>query len=52
MMSEFCAKYEIQKFDIKSKYNTRALLYNRRRLEANAYGMELNETEPTFEEGR
>ena len=49
---DYCEKYNLNKVDIKLKYQTRALVYYRRRNEAQALGRELNDPEPEIEEGR
>ena len=49
---EFCEKYGLNSIDIRLKYQTRALIYYRRRTEALALERQFNDPEPSVEEGR
>lgn len=49
---DFCEKYGLTNTDLKLKYQTRALIYYRRRNEAEALGKPFTEDEPSIEDGR
>lgn len=51
-LHDFVQKFDLNSVEIKIKYWTRAMMFYRRRNEAEALGRDFTEEEPSVEEGR